>query len=489
MNTNDLNKVIPVDSPLEPEKGGFLKAYKDNFQRSAPLSIRQFNEKTGELNPAFFNNGLKDEVLKLNIETGKTLKLSKFDIGADLDFRVISLQTLNNLGLELKWRASTLRNIQNSLYRGAYTPNLYKKLQNIHSSSVINSEYFKGSYFQASIENGYLVSLDTIKDQDFVNALDHAAKACTPKLIFDDAKYEPKFNKLEQYFEHLGIDTKPNSHGYQDHDVMQDDYQISRSGRAFQFSLKGTNIPWENINKFPFKDLKSLPPPHYCKSENDYLRIGAHLITNSILDNTINKYRNKEKTPFKFTLQDKALMGDWLLSAEVKDIAGTMFAAQFGVPFTQNDVNRFNSRIEISHSPNFDDKGYVFDKIFNLATKVVAYARDLDVSKELSSSQLTPEKPSLWSNWKHQNENYAMQMATPSLNELCKQNNIAMNKDNVIKALNDMTSQKVNEVAQSKEPIKAALNQDQSINKAMLTKSRSVPADKSKEPQSKGAER
>ena len=61
--------------------------------------------------------------------------------------------------------------------------------------------------------------------------------------------------------------------------------------------------------------------------------------------------------------------------------------------------------------------------------------------------------------------------------------------ESALYVITQTTSQKVNEVAQSKEPIKAALNQDQSINKAMLTKSRSVPADKSKEPQSKGAER
>ena len=166
-----------------------------------------------------------------------------------------------------------------------------------------------------------------------------------------------------------------------------------------------------------------------------------------------------------------------------------MFAAQFGVPFTQNDVNRFNSRFYSFKSRNFDDKNNEFYRVFNLATKVAVYARDLDVSKELSTSKPTPENPSLWSNWKAGNEQYAMQMATPSLNELCEQKNVEINKDSIIKALNDFTSQKFNEVAQNKEPIKAALSQEQPINQALITNSISVPADKSKEPQTKGAER
>ena len=480
-----LNNVIPVDNPLEPEKGGFLKAYKDNFEPSEHLSTREFNPQTGELDPPFFNNGLKDEVLKLNIETGKTLKLSKFDIGADHDFRVISLQTLNNLGLELKFPEFRLGEIQKSLSQGAYNPTGYRTLG--------RGAFHRGSYFQASIENGYLLSLDTIKDRDFVNALDRAAKATAPKLSFDDAKYEPQFKKLEQYFEHLRIDPKtyiPNNWDWHDHDYMQDDYKISLHGSEYPNSQ---STSWGNISKYPFHALKSLPPPHYCKSENDYLRIGAHLITNSILDDAVNKYQNKEKTPFKFTVHDNALLNynDFM----VKDIAGTMFAAQFGVPLTQNDLNKFNSRVDPYKSPNFDDdfykRIYKFDKVFKLAAKVVAYARDLDVSKELSKSQSAPEKPSLlWSYWKQQNEQYAMHMATPSLNELCKQNNIAMNKDNIIKALNNLTNQKVNEVGQSKEPIKATLSKEQPINKELLNQTiNSQFIEKSKEPQSKGLER
>ena len=475
-----LNNVIPVDNPLEPEKGGFLKAYKDNFEPSGLFSAREFNQQTGELTPPFFNNGLKDEVLKLNIETGKTLKLSRIDIGAYDDFRVISLQTLNNLGVELKYPDSTLRDIQKSLSRGAYIPNGYGLMNNT------SAEFYKGSYFQASIENGYLLSLDNIKDRDFVNALDNAAKAVTPKLSFDDAKYEPQFNKLEQYFEHLGIDTKPNSYGYQDHDVALDEYKISKGGTAYPY-LHSTS--W-GVNQYPFKDLKSLPPPYYCKSENDFLRFGAHLITNSIIDNAINNYKDGKEIPFKFTLRDNAFMKNATNVATVKEIAGTMFAAQFGVPFTQNDVNRFNYKYPRFESTDFDDKNIPFYKFFKLATKVVAYARDLDVSKELSTSQPTPEKPSLWSTWKQQNEHYAMQMATPSIPQICKQYNLEVTRDNVITALNNLTNQKVNEVGQSKEPIKAALSQEQPINKELLNQTiNSQSVEKSKGPQSKGLER
>ena len=124
--------------------------------------------------------------------------------------------------------------------------------------------------------------------------------------------------------------------------------------------------------------------------------------------------------------------------------------------------------------------------LFDISTKANNYLKDIFLNKELSPAD---SAPSLWQQWKKQSDFDAMQMATPSIPQICKQYNVEVTRDNVIRALNDLTNQKVNEVAQSKEPIKAALSQDQPINQAMLTKSISVPADKSKEPQSKGAER
>ena len=77
-----------------------------------------------------------------------------------------------------------------------------------------------------------------------------------------------------------------------------------------------------------------------------------------------------------------------------------------------------------------------------------------------------------------------------------KVNEVGQNKDAIKQALvqdqplnkffnersyDALLNQKINEVAQSKEPIKAALSKDQPINQIL--------ADKSKEPQSKGAER
>ena len=482
-----LLKPISVDNPLEPEKGGFLQAYKKNFAAKGSQANRKVYKNLEWLSYDFFDIGVSDRVRKIDIETGLGFYLGRADVNADQDFRLISLRTVKNLGLELKDPENLLRSISKTLTDGGI--NTTMDFNNLEAKRMTP---YKSSYFQASIEFGFLVSLDNIADRDFVNALDRAAEACravkdpAKKYSFDDAKYEPQFNKLEHYFKHFGIDTKPDWDRYHDYDVMQEDFKISNGGSAFK---SAQNIPWENINKFPFKDLDSLPPPSYCNSENAFLRIGAHIITNSILDNAINDYKNKEAIPFKFTLQDNALMKDATKAAMVKDIAGTMFAAQFGVPFTQNDVNRFNSRFYSFKSRNFDDKNNEFYRVFNLATKVAVYARDLDVSKELSTSKPTPENPSLWSNWKAGNEQYAMQMATPSLNELCEQKNVEINKDSIIKALNDFTSQKFNEVAQNKEPIKAALSQEQPINQALITNSISVPADKSKEPQTKGAER
>ena len=237
------------------------------------------------------------------------------------------------------------------------------------------------------------------------------------------------------------------------------------------------------------------PKPILFKSENDYLKAGAHAITNHIINCALSgelpdlKLNKKlfsapdylysfAKQDVKFERESKALLA--------RDIAGTMFAAQFGVPLTQNDVNRVHNYYFVGGIKDWNKAE--FEQIISSATKVANFARNLDLSKDLNLN-LSLMYKELWQDWKKSHEQHAMQMATPSIPQICKQYNVEVTRDNVIKALNNLTSQKFNEVAQSKEPIKAALSQEQPINQAMLTKSISVSADKSKEPQTKGAER
>ena len=84
MSNNKLDKVIPVDNPLEPEKGGYLKAYIDNFDYGDihhDPTTRRANFDSWTLDPLPYNMGLKDARLKLNLETGKAVNLLSNDLG------------------------------------------------------------------------------------------------------------------------------------------------------------------------------------------------------------------------------------------------------------------------------------------------------------------------------------------------------------------------------------------------------------------------
>ena len=105
MSNNDLDTVIPVDNPLEPEKGGYLKAYKEHYEPAYGSNSRVFNEETGKLEPLPYNMGLKEARPKLSLETGIQYNLSKSDLNSILltdstnDPRVIGISTLKQLGV------------------------------------------------------------------------------------------------------------------------------------------------------------------------------------------------------------------------------------------------------------------------------------------------------------------------------------------------------------------------------------------------------
>ena len=437
------------------------ESYKANFEPRDPdfypfhkNHFRFLDKSSGKFFEPFVSTGLKNELPKLNIETGQSVNVSltdvtRFGLGfsrihSDSDLRVIGYTTAKRLGLELIDDAA----MQKNFLKAFSFPDIsdidfrYKPLDGTQSG-----------YFKATLNHGFLISLDEIKDRDFVNALDNAAKACAPKISFDDAKYEPIFNKLEQYLNQLDIKVAHEySHNY---DVRAEDALISHEKKILVDYSPYVDLPESPWEKF-------LPAPALCESENDYLRAASHLVTNKLIDNDL--YATGESNEY---------------SKLIKDLSASMFAEHIGVPIDHDEIKRLSANSEaVKMFSNGDEV-----KVFELAAKYANQAINLELNK--SSDQYT-----LWSNFKNNIETIATQMATPSLDELCKQNNIALNKDNVIKALNDMTSQKFNEVAQSKEPIKAALSQDKPISNSLVEKLRfALSANKPKESQTKGVER
>ena len=456
--------------------------------------------------------GLKDEILKLNLETGKAVNLLSNDLGdPDLtDIRVISFNTAQKLGvldkdgeakaIRAMARALALANLpqfpdkslaEEMLSEGDTALPISNKVLESSTSTGRWANYSFSSYFQSSLANGNLISLALVSDRDFINAIDNAGKILSPKLSFDDAKYEPVFNKLEQYFQHFNISLKFQSLGYDfdgpnsnHNNINCDKAEITGNGlglvsnrfEAFNSGYSNTNENW----------VAKISLPRTFRSENHFLKAGADVIASNLFKNFdpsfsssqyVNNNINFDESERKF-LVTESIHDKYTPHKEfIKSMTGIMFAAQLGAPVTQNDINRFNSL----NIPNQD-----FKMLFDISTKANNYLKDIFLNKELIPAD---SAPSLWQQWKKDLISHAMQMATPSIPQICKQYNVEVTRDNVIRALNDLTNQKVNEVAQSKEPIKAALSQDQPINQAMLTKSRSVPADKSKEPQTKGAER
>ncbi len=401
------------------------ESYKANFEPRDPdfypfhkNHFRFLDKSSGKFSEPFVSTGLKNELPKLNIETGQSVNVSLSDVNlsrqlipTDCDLRVISYTTAKRLGLEL-----------------------------------IDDAAMQEKFLKA-------FSLPDINDIDFINALDNAAKACAPKISFDDAKYEPIFNKLEQYLNQLDIKVAHEySHNY---DVRAEDALISHENKILVDYSPYVDLPESPWEKF-------LPAPALCESENDYLRAVSHLVTNKLIDNDL--YATGESNEY---------------SKLIKDLSASMFAEHIGVPIDHDEIKRLSANSEaIKMFSNGDEVN-----VFELAAKYANQAINLELNK--SSDQYT-----LWSNFKNNIETIATQMATPSLDELCKQNNIALNKDNVIKALNDMTSQKFNEVAQSKEPIMAALSQDKPISNSLVEKLRfALSANKPKESQTKGVER
>ena len=92
------------------------------------------------------------------------------------------------------------------------------------------ANYSFSSYFQSSLANGNLISLALVSDCDFINAIDNAGKIVSPKLSFDDARYEPQFKKVEQLFNHFSIKLRFGNFG--DFDSAQELFSLQVKTRV-----------------------------------------------------------------------------------------------------------------------------------------------------------------------------------------------------------------------------------------------------------------
>lgn len=473
--SQDLDKVIPVDNPMEPDNQGFLKAYIENYYPASESINRTVNQETGELNPLPYNIGLKENIPKLNIETGELLNFDGHDafINND-DFRVISIQTAHRMGLNFGNQEETkdlIDHVHSSLKMSTnsslerYLSNFEKRLANPEQC-----DFTKSSYYQASINNGYLVCVDKITDHSFLEALDACAKAnFTPQIGPNDAKFEAEFNKLDQYFKKFNVEL--NYLCYQDFDMQNEDFKVSNSGKAFLYN--DNDRPYSNNNSDPFRtylardfsqedrNIYYCPAPFSFKSENDYLKAAAHVISNHILNSQRYSFNSNTEIDLKLNSQEKEFLSKH--SAPVYEMAGTMLASQFGVPFTQNDINRFNVHFSQKACPQDELK-----QVHDLAIRVVNYVKELDLSKDVIKHDNASERTTLWQDWKSNNERYAMQMATPSFSEIAEHLNKNITQNNIKDAVSQFCMDKAKSFQANKEQIKETLKDDIGLNKSSV---------------------
>ena len=509
MNTNELDKVIHIDNPLEPEKGGFYKAFAEHFDEYIKMrDYRIFNELTGVLErPSVYLETYPDDLPFLNIETGKRLDINFSDLtdkaldhaNYGVDHRAISYHTAKELGLNFYDEPELLKRIQNSCK--------------------------DNSYFNSVVKNGLLVSVSEVKDPELILALDAAGRAMAPKLSFDDAKYEPIFNKLDQYFNYFRI----MNHGFRaaPTDKINDTFNKTLSFNDLQqrgiypYSfcspmLACNTVHYEHDKQIQADHRVSLPKPIYFRSASDYLKAHTFALAKSVLHvSELTENRgishpilfSQDLSPLALNKNDRQCLyaNDGHILKNRMDfvcaVAGTMIAAKMGAEITQNDIKKlyFSPCADLSGNDSVSPinelllNGVMKQEIkqyFDIAAKVANHiaSKEVELSK---NNSLEPLSKSTWTQWKEDHERHAMQMATPSIPQICKQYNVEVTRDNVLKALNDLTSQKVNEVAQSKEQIKAALSQDQSINQAIkhFDLQPQKLSDLNKTAQTKGAER
>lgn len=418
----ELDKVIYVDNPLEPEKGGYFKAFMERRDFNANRVYMSYDEESGRFNAPFFDDGCKS-VPKLDLATGTQIEISRFEIahhdlsGDCRDFRVISNNVVEQLEL------------------------------------AINARQYKQNEFNS-------LDLFTEHNSNLITLLDTAAKANNPKLpVFDDAQYEPQFNKLEQYLKHFDISFTKDSvveaarAGSIQNNWGEYQYKcnISETGikpLIFQAdcpeSLGSIDLENPNLHKWQ----TSLPLPREFRSENTYLKAGAEIVGSYVFKNfsAINKgsFSENLKPLIELNDRDNQLLGKSETNRLfVLDMTSIMFSAQLGVSVTQNDINRFNS---------YDIPTSEMKDLFDLSSRASNYLKSIDLTKNLGSQEQEDSSLSLWQQWKADRTSQAIQMATPSLPEIAKSvGKELIHRDDIIDAISQTINNKVKDISATKE--------------------------------------
>ena len=444
MNTNELDKAIPVDNPLEPEKGGYYKAFMERRDYQPDRPYYTLSENSGEAASVFFDSGLKVVQPKLDLATGKHLPITfgtsvlwgdQFFLSRGHDIRALSYQTIKSLGLEFK------------------DPK--------RPDTVVNWYGYKNKDF--------LVSLDELKDSELLKSLNKAAKNNNnyqpPK--FDDALYAPAFERLNDYLNIFKVKLRDRPEA--DHLAAFDSEFIKRNqGNSINKCGFAAIRQYDhnfgvNKNKDCLKDIvpAAMPLSTVFRDENAFLKGGAIVLAKRLLRDNPNFAPifkiDEHEVDF---VKSFTSVPNWPRENFLTCITGCMIAAQLGAPkpVTQNDINWFNS-INISDQE--------VKTAIGIATKATEFLNSKFVEVNFVEKPINKD---LWQDWKKSHENLALQLATPSIQELLKNQAFDLTRDNVITALNNLTSQKVNAVGQSKEPIKEALKNDEAVAKNSLDK-------------------
>lgn len=451
-----LDTIIYVDNPLEPEKGGFLKAFTDNYQA---IEFRaKYRENDG---PKLFDLGIKQEIPKLNLDNGQHVKYTcsnyshimgdtEYLDAINADLRVIDYHQAKQLGLQFKDEVKLIK----------FAANLISNDSRIAESVT---------------KNGFLVSIDELQDKSFMDSLN---KIASQKIqnesslpIFNDEKYKKQFDRVEQLLNHFGIelnhsfiiDKDPNA----DQPLNSCHFErISASHANLYSSIPARNLELDESNRLPYSTIR-MPKPISFRSEDYYLRACAHIIGECLVNTSIKRFDAIADNVQPFVKLNKNYMASLNQGFDLmaKDIAGTMIAAQLGVPVVQNDLKRFCvNKIETDpNGRNYKKDQLGLERTFAFAARIACYVRDLDLSKDQS---VMPINKGLWDNWKADHTNFAKQMNSPSLNEIAKSYEQIISRDNIIQAINNHINNKSHQLNKHIDHIKESTDANKTFSLA-----------------------
>ena len=471
---SELNRPVHVEEPLSPEKGGFLKAYMQNYSYLGHSA----NYITG-YNPPIFDLGLKRELPKINVVNQEHVMypLANYSDGSTRDLRVIPFVMVKERNLEFKDEKKLISKIGELLLE---EPRTHKDIINESGSSV------------------FLVSLDEIKDKSLQTVLDHfgreAAYENKAMAVFDDDKYAPAFEKIEKLLNHFGIKLEHSFINDKDPYKDKDDKSWSADHREPLTSGHANLYKKFHDSNFPDNKTVKMPYPINFRSENDYLKACAHLIGDCIFESSLkqaakelDKSESKllfvnssplqqppEQPLIKISKHELSSLKDNQWRNMACDIAGTMIAAQAGVPVTQNDIKRFSvARIEMDES----GRDYKSDQLgvkraFDVAARVAKLVRDIDLSKD---QQTEPLNKGLWDFYKHDHENLVIQMHTPSMSfiDSVLDKVQGTKSEDILKTVDSLVQTRVEAIAENKDKVTDTVNNSNNLREDLSTAAKS----------------